>query len=117
MAAVLLTGDLTVVSRVEGAARLVGVKARALSNAAGVVECCAAGPVRVIIIDLNTPSLNVKALVDELQSVALYRPQIIAFGPHVHEERLAAAREAGCDMVLSRGQFFTQVDALLSRSC
>jgi hypothetical protein len=31
--------------------------------------------------------------------------RIIAFGSHVHEARLACAEQAGCDLVLSRGQF------------
>jgi hypothetical protein len=41
--------------------------------------------------------------------------RVIAFGPHVHEDRLAAARAAGCDSVLSRGQFFSQAENVLGR--
>jgi len=41
---------------------------------------------------------------------------VVAFGPHVHEERLAAAREAGCDEVLSRGEFFARVNAIVQGS-
>jgi DNA-binding response OmpR family regulator len=113
MDVVLLTGDLTVISRVEGAARLAGMKVRTAAGAGSAVECCAAEPVKFLIIDLSTRSLNVKALVDQLPTSATHRPHVIAFGPHVHEERLAAARDAGCDTVLSRGQFFAQVDGLV----
>jgi hypothetical protein len=31
--------------------------------------------------------------------------RILAFGSHVHEARLACAEQAGCDLVLTRGQF------------
>jgi hypothetical protein len=31
--------------------------------------------------------------------------RIIAYGPHVDEALLADAKEAGCDEVLTRGQF------------
>jgi DNA-binding NarL/FixJ family response regulator len=40
-------------------------------------------------------------------------PRIVAYGPHVHEERLAAARAAGCDEVLSRGQFTRELPRLI----
>ena len=39
--------------------------------------------------------------------------RVVAFGPHVHEQRLAAARDAGCDLVVSRGQFFSQLETIL----
>lgn len=34
--------------------------------------------------------------------------RIVAFGSHVHESRLTCAQQAGCDLVLSRGQFSSQ---------
>jgi hypothetical protein len=40
--------------------------------------------------------------------------RVVAFGPHVHEERLAAARNAGCDEVVSRGEFFARLDAIVT---
>jgi hypothetical protein len=39
---------------------------------------------------------------------------ILAYGPHVHEDRLAAARAAGCDAVVSRGQLDREADSLLA---
>jgi hypothetical protein len=35
--------------------------------------------------------------------------KIVAFGPHVHEAKLAAARSAGCDEVISRGRFHAEL--------
>jgi hypothetical protein len=40
---------------------------------------------------------------------------IVAYAPHVHEDRLRAATEAGCNEVLSRGQFDRQMDDILAR--
>jgi hypothetical protein len=36
----------------------------------------------------------------------------VAFGPHVHLQRLQAARQAGCQQVLSRGQLHQQAGTL-----
>ena len=110
---VLLTADLTVISRVEGAAARAGAKVRVVSSESQAVECCAAESAECIIIDLSLPSLDLKALVAQLTSATPTAPRAIAFGPHVHEERLAAARDAGCNEVVSRGQFFAQLDTLL----
>ena len=38
---------------------------------------------------------------------------MIAYGPHVDEAVLADAAEAGCDQVLTRGQFNKQYPELL----
>jgi hypothetical protein len=43
------------------------------------------------------------------------RPGVVAFGPHVETERLAAAREAGADEVLTRGAFTQQLPTLIRR--
>jgi DNA-binding response OmpR family regulator len=115
MTVILLTGDLTVVSRVEGAASRAGAATRAVSSESAAVELCVAEKAELLVVDLNAPSLDIKALIEQVKTVTTTPPHIIAFGPHVHEERLAAAREAGCDEVVSRGQFFTQIDKMLER--
>jgi DNA-binding response OmpR family regulator len=113
MAVVLLTGDLAVMSRVEGAVVRAGQTMRAAGGAVRVVEHCVAEPVALVIVDLSTPSLDVAALIKLLRDDAGSGPRIVAFGPHVHEERLAAARLAGCDDVVSRGEFFARLDAIV----
>jgi hypothetical protein len=40
--------------------------------------------------------------------------ETIAFGPHVQESLLAAARTAGCNRILSRGQFHAQIGEILN---
>jgi CheY-like chemotaxis protein len=68
---------------------------------------------RLVLLDLTTPGLDPRALFDRLSEP---RPKVIAFGPHVHEDRLQAARDAGCNLVLPRGQFFVQLERFLT-SC
>ena len=113
MNVVLLSSDLMVVSRVEGAGAQTGAEIRAASNAAAAIEFCYNEQVDVLIVDLSMPALDPPALVNQLRADTSHWVQVVAFGPHVQEERLAMAREAGCDTVISRGQFFSQINAIL----
>jgi CheY-like chemotaxis protein len=115
VAVVLLTDDLMVVSRVEGSAQRVGVGVATVGDAAGVVARCTADRVDLVIIDLSARSGDAGGVIEQFRSAGVERPPIVAFGPHVHEGLLAAAAEAGCDQVLSRGQFFAQSEAILQR--
>lgn len=69
----------------------------------------------VVILDLGVAGVEVAALVGELRGADIPPRAIVAYAPHVHEQKLAAAREAGCDEVLTRGQFHGGLDALLQR--
>ncbi len=74
----------------------------------------AAAEVAAWVIDLNcVPAESIPAVVSGL---ATRFPQAhrIAFGPHVQTQRLAAAEQAGCQQVLSRGQLSHQIDHLMS---
>ena len=113
MTVVLLTGDLMAISRVGGAAAASGIEFRAASTAPQAAALCREMHADVLIIDLATPSLDAAAVVADVRSGTVKPPVVVAFGPHVHEQRLNAAREAGCDRVVSRGQFFAQLDAML----
>jgi CheY-like chemotaxis protein len=111
----LLTGDLVTQSRVEAAATRCGAALRTATDAATLLARYAETPAQLLIVDLSASSVDVAAIVAQKKSRLSAPPTIIAFGPHVHEARLAAAEQAGCDEVLSRGQFFAQLDAILAR--
>lgn len=115
MAAVLLSADLMVVSRVQGTAAQRGAVVSSVANAMAALECCVTEHADLLLVDLTTPALDVSQLVTQLKTAMSQPPRIVAFGPHVHEARLDVARQAGCDEVVSRGQFFSQVDAILGR--
>lgn len=108
-----LTSDLLFSSRVAGAAsnlgvdlQVVGSVAQLLQRANVSIDC------KLVLVDLTLSSLELDAAV---QAIREHLPQakIVAYGPHVHEERLAAAAAAGCDEVLSRGQFDREFGRLL----
>jgi len=69
----------------------------------------------VVLVDLASSNADPAELIAKLNAHS-HRPKaILAFGPHVHEAKLAAASDAGSDVVLSRGQFDAQMDALLEK--
>lgn len=114
MAVVLLSGDLMGASRIDGAARLAGVSYRMVSSVDAAVAACAESEATLLLVDLATPAIDVAALVERAKSQPHRTMTIVAYGPHVHEAVLAAAESAGCDQVMSRGQFMSRVDALVS---
>jgi DNA-binding NtrC family response regulator len=116
MAVVLVSGDLMGASRIEGAARLAGAQFRMVGNVEDAVEICAMQSLKLVLIDLTTAGLDVAALVERIRSRSKSAPAIIAYGPHVHEKLLEAAKAAGCDRVLSRGQFMAQADTIIALS-
>jgi DNA-binding NarL/FixJ family response regulator len=117
MDVLLLSADLMTQSRVEAAAARCGATLRTVVDPAAIVQVANESSARLLIIDLTLPSLGLASLVAQLKLPFAAAPvRIVAFGPHVHESLLTAAAQAGCDEVTSRGQFFTQLDAILARS-
>lgn len=116
MDALLLSADLATSSNVTGAAARCGASCETAWTPAAAVEKAANLAPRLVILDLSTPGLDPAAIVAEMQGLAAPPNRIIAFGPHVHEAKLAAAREAGCDQVISRGRFHADLDAILASS-
>ena len=116
MEVVLLSNDLMVVSRVTGAAAASGATVRVAANGTAASALHAERRADIVVVDLGTPTFDLDQFVRDVKSNAEHPTCMLAFGPHVHADRLAAARSAGCDTVLSRGQFFAQVDAIMSGS-
>jgi CheY-like chemotaxis protein len=111
MQIVLLANDLMVVSQVQSAAAKIGATLRMAASPVEATRICGEDVAEVLVIDLAMPGLDLEFV--RVLKRANYSPRIIAFGPHVHKERLAAARDAGCDLVTSRGEFFSDVGAIL----
>jgi DNA-binding response OmpR family regulator len=112
----LLTNDLMVVSRVEGAVQRFGASVNIASADAVPGSTFDAEATRLVLVDLSTPGLDVNSLVEQVKATGRSGSKIVAFGPHVHASLLSAARDAGCDEVISRGEFFARLDAILSRA-
>ena len=69
-------------------------------------------PIKLVKADLVVVDLT---RVDDLSAVRRAAPhsRIVAFGPHVDDAALEAARQAGIDEVMPRSRFFRQIDELL----
>ncbi len=70
-------------------------KLRLAEDADAAVDCCAAEKVALVLTDLSTPALDILSLVQRLRGGTGFVLAIVAFGPHVHEESLAAAKSSG----------------------
>ena len=68
---------------------------------------------RVVLIDL-TAVADIASLVETLREQFGRECQLVAFAPHVHVERIKAARQAGCDRVVTRGQIESVAEELLA---
>ncbi len=111
MKLLLLSNDLMIGSCVEGAARQHGLTMVTVRDQQSAVDAASVGDCRVLIVDLRLPGLSVGDLVESVKE----HLTIVACAPHVHEERLAAARDAGCDAVVTRGQLDRGLGELLEK--
>jgi DNA-binding NarL/FixJ family response regulator len=112
MSVLLLTADLATSSSVSGAAARCNVACQTVWSVDAVAAKAAEIAARLVILDLSTPAIDPASLVPLLRQQPS-PPRIVAFGPHVHAARLAAARDAGCDQVLSRGGFHAEIDRIV----
>lgn len=113
MSVLLLTPDLACSSQVTSAASRTGAQLEVVMNLDRLVEWAAQRTPTLVILDLNTPGLDCQSLLAQLKALPAV-PRTIAFGPHVHTARLDAARQAGCDEVLSRGEFYARLAQLIA---
>ena len=113
MKLVLLSRDLMLTSRVDGVATQKGFATIHAADHVGAVAAAKDDDCQILFVDLQLPGLDINALVNGVREKASREVRIVACGPHVHEHRLAAAREAGCDQVVTRGQFDREADTIL----
>jgi DNA-binding NarL/FixJ family response regulator len=108
-----LTADLLFSSRVSGAASNLGIDLQIVGSVTKLLECAeAAAGCKLVLIDLTLSTLEPGAAVQAIRE-RLPQARIVAYGPHVQETLLTAAAAAGCDEVLSRGQFDREFPRLL----
>ncbi len=107
--------DLIFLSKIQQTAQQVGVALEVI-DPSKVEDRVRDFPVRSIILDLNHRS---GAAVDVARAIkadpATRNIQLVAFLSHVQGELAAAARAAGCDMVMARSAFAQQLPQLLTK--
>ena len=114
MIGIYLTSDLFFSSRVTSLAREHGWPLEVAASVDAAIGKAADRDVVLLIIDLSKFAPRTPDLLAELRPrfPAMY---VVAYGPHVNEAALAAARQAGCDEVLSQGQFNQRAGEILQR--
>lgn len=111
---VALVADLIFASRIRAAAPERGVEVRTASSAAKVEALVRASSPALLLVDLESRGGDPVALIARLKSDPVTsRVPIVAFAPHVHAERMAAARAAGAERVLARSAFVRGLAALM----
>jgi hypothetical protein len=107
----LLCRDLLFASQLHGAILRAGLKGRTCLSQDGCLEQLKQPGIRDVIIDLETPDLDLPAL----RQASPAGCRLTATGPHVKTELFEVARQAGCDTILTRGKAFSQLDTLLRK--
>ncbi len=112
-----LTNDLVFPSRIAPIALRLDAKFQTVGNADSLASAVQSADRNstVVLLDLNLRSADPSVIVPQLKALANSPRAILAFGPHVHVAKLAAAEAAGCDVVLTRGQFDSQMESLLAK--
>jgi DNA-binding NarL/FixJ family response regulator len=113
MRVVLLSADLMIQSKVNGALSSAGIAMQTAMSAAKLLEMETSGA--VVVLDLTAPGMDPAELVAQLRGSLTPPASILAFGPHVQEAQLEAATAAGCDGVFHRGRFLANAAAIVSR--
>lgn len=108
--------DLLWATKIKSTADSLAIPCRPARNADMLAARLADSPVKALIVDLEAGQVAL-----DLIRLARSTPRpgnpmaIIAFGPHVAVEALAAARSAGADAVLARGAFNRTLPQILTQ--
>ena len=108
------SSDLVFSSRLAGAGQRLGVPVSPVSSLDAAVARVQGDSIGLVILDLSTANIDPQMAVARLRE-SQPALAVVAYAPHVHEDRLRAAAAAGCNEVLTRGQFDRQMEDLLVR--
>ena len=115
MSALALISDLLMQSQLAAAAQRAGVEIAIVQSEDALVAQAESLRPQLVVVDLTHPGLDPRQLFERLKPLLLEETTSLAFGPHVHRQRLAAATEAGFGLVVSRGQFHAEMESMLKR--
>jgi DNA-binding NarL/FixJ family response regulator len=108
-----IVDDLFFLAKIQQTAKLVGVTVEPIAPEK-VAERAAQVPVRALILDLNHRSGSALQTLRAIKADAkIGAIQVLGFLSHVQTDLAAAAREAGCDVVLARSTFSQRLPELL----
>lgn len=109
----MLADDLMWTSRITGTAQALGIRLLVAQTAARLKELAQEHAPACIILDLGLREANPLELAPALRAAVASPLRIVAYGAHVDAATLKAARDAGCDPVVSRGKMAESLPELL----
>ena len=110
-----LTKDLMMSSNASSHARQKDIKLSTAGSIKSAITFIEENKPQLLIIDLQTPGLDVGVLGEEVKELAdSICPLPIAYAQHVNVELLEQAKSAGFAQVLTRGQFNAQVGKIIA---
>jgi len=110
-----MVDDLLFLSKIQETAKHLGVEVKA-AQPEGLSELAVEAAPTALIIDLNHRSGKSLAVLRALKAEAKTQSlPAVGFVSHVQNELIAAARVGGCDLVLARSAFVSQLPSLLRR--
>lgn len=111
----LLSRDLLFTSKVTSEARAQGTRVLVAGNSALALAMIDQWRPRVLFLDLAAGELTSPAAILAYRQAAGTDVPLVAFGSHVDTAGLAAAHDAGCDLVLPRSKFTHDLPELIGR--
>jgi hypothetical protein len=111
----LLSRDLIFTTKINQTAAALGHQIMVASNAATARSLIERTRPRVVFVDLEAGEMASAPAVSLYRALAGADAWFIAFGPHVEADALAAARAAGCQVVLPRSKFAAELPGLIKR--
>jgi len=111
----LLSRDLIFTSKVTGTASALGHKVVVAGSPASAQANLAKAAPAVVFVDLSAGDLVSPAAIASYREITPSGTPYVAFGSHVDTQALADARAAGCDPVMPRSRFTTELPALIRR--
>jgi CheY-like chemotaxis protein len=109
----LLCRDLLFTSKVTGEARAQGTRVLVAGDSALACSLIEQWRPKVLFLDLAADELTRPAAILAYRQITGPDVPFIAFGSHVDTAALASARDAGCDVVLPRSKFTTDLPGLI----
>ncbi len=112
-AGLLLCRDLIFTTKVRATAQALGFHIQVAGDAQAVQSAIETLCPQVIFIDLTAGELVAPQALSDYLKLAGPDVWFVAFGPHVEEAALAAAKAAGCQVVLPRSKFAGDLPKLM----
>lgn len=109
-----LAADLIWASKIKATADALGLPCRPVRNMEMLEARLADSDVKALIVDLVVAETAME-MIARVKQRAAGAVRVLAFGPHVARDALAAARLAGADEVLTRGAFDHGIEQMLLR--